>query len=119
MNKFCCRKGFLVVTKDELDEMANVGFCDLKRLPSGDYSVYLGERGCPCLNDFKCLIHKSPNRPKVCGKFPIFIEGDTVRVSGRCLAVREGLLYPYIAKLKSLGYKIYEGDSTWEIFNTK
>jgi Fe-S-cluster containining protein len=81
----------------------------LKLLPYGKYSLFLGNPdGCPSLEGSKCKIHKNPLRPATCGRFPIFIEGNKVKLSQRCLAVKQGKLYPYEAEFLKKGYKIIE-----------
>ena len=77
---------------------------------------------CPSLNpDFTCSIHKNKGRSNTCHKFPIFIEGNKVKISPRCLAYREGLLYPYIAKLLSMGLVLVKSAqySDQECFNNQ
>jgi len=63
---------------------------------------------CPSLKDFKCIIHKNPKRPLTCRQFPIFIDGNMIKLSPRCLAVKQGLIYPYISQLLKLGMKLSE-----------
>ena len=75
----------------------------LKKIDSNKFSLNMNS-GCPMLKDFKCTIHKNKNRPEACKQFPIFIEGKTIRLSQRCPAVKEGLLYPFIKKMISQGY---------------
>jgi Fe-S-cluster containining protein len=112
---YCCRKGYLVITKEEVDIMCGRRMEELtqkkslKLLPDGKYSLFLGNPGgCPSLKDNKCMIHKNPKRPDTCKAFPIFIEGDTVNLSQRCLAVKQEKLYPYVAEMLKAGYKIVE-----------
>lgn len=115
---FCCRKGYLVIKEDEIElvtqgrkkELEHKGI--IKKIDSS-YSLNLGsvEGGCPSLKDFKCMIHKEKKRPEACKKFPIFFENSTVLLSGRCLAVKQGRLYPYISALIRAGIKVREGNS--------
>lgn len=126
---YCCRKGYLVlkpeevdtVTQNRKDELIQKGI--LKKLKD-NYSLFMGnyEQPCPSLNEkFQCMIHKNPFRSKVCGDFPLFIEGDLIRVSIRCLAANEGLLYPYVKQLIELGFKLQQQDSfgALELYNVK
>jgi len=116
---YCCRKGYLVLTEEEAkvvtrDDIA--GFLKnnrIKKIKDNKYSFYLGDYNhqCPCLKDLKCIAHKDPNRPLACRQFPVFIEGKNLRLSPRCLAVKNNLLYPYVAKLVKNGFKIIEGDA--------
>ncbi len=104
---YCCRKGYLVLDEKEVKKFK--GNEDIiKKLDNGKYSLNMNKRGCPCLEDYKCKIYKT--RPKVCREFPIFVNDKTIRISPRCLAVKEDLLYPYIAKLIKMGYKIQKND---------
>lgn len=97
---YCCRKGYLV-----MDEASAKLFKNLKKINEKQYSVSLQD-DCPNLINFKCIIHKNPDRPKACQDFPIFLEGKTIKLSNRCLAVKEGKFYGFIKEMESLGYKI-------------
>lgn len=67
--------------------------------------------GCPSLKENKCVVHTNPGRPVACREFPLFLWRDkTVKLSKRCPAVREELLYPYLAKFKRMGYSLVYGD---------
>jgi Fe-S-cluster containining protein len=120
---YCCRKGYLVlnqkqirlILKDKIDLFLKRGL--LIKIDENTSSLYLGNYlyPCPCLIDLKCIIHKSKNRPDACKNFPIFLDRNLVKFSSRCLAVRQGLFYPYIKKLISLGYKIQESDVFYNI----
>jgi len=119
---YCCRKGHLVIKEDEIDEVMQGREAELEnegaltRTKDGRYSLNLdnSNEGCPSLKDNKCTIHKSSKRPKVCGDFPIFIEGNKVRFSGRCTAVQEGKFYPYVKKFLAMGFKVEEGDRMYD-----
>jgi len=101
---YCCRKGYLVLTKKEAKLIAKDLDSDcLKKNGEDKYSLKLP---CPALEDFKCRIYKSKNRPTVCREFPLFLEGKTIRVSNRCPACREGMLYPYVKELIASGYTL-------------
>ena len=115
---YCCRKGYLVLTLEEADivsqkrtnELIEKGI--IRKFDNGKYSLDLGntEMSCPSLNsnDFTCKIHKKRKRPDACKLFPIFIQGNEIKISPRCLAVKQNLFYPFIARLKKLGYRISE-----------
>jgi len=115
---YCCRKGYLIINPEKVDKVCQKRTKELgeknilKKLKSGDYSLDLGntEMSCPSLDkeNFKCKIHKSKKRPEACELFPIFMHGNEIKISPRCLAVKQNLFYPYIARLKKLGYKISE-----------
>ncbi len=116
---YCCRKGYLILTLEETDLFSRYSADfkkeELKKLENGDYSLNLQMNGfgCPMLGkDFKCTIHKEEKRPHTCKQFPLFVdeENKILRLSSRCLAVREGKLYPYIAQIKSMGYCIIRGN---------
>lgn len=124
---YCCRKGYLVLTEVEADVITDNNIPQfikegrIKQIKENKYSFYLGDynKPCPCLKDLKCAVHKNPNRPLACRQFPVFIEGNTIRLSPRCLAVKNSLLYPYIAKLVKNGYKLLESDvfADLELYN--
>lgn len=111
---YCCRKGYLVMTQRQADLVTSgktQEFLEkekLKKLTNKMYSLDMEKEGmpCPALIDYKCTIHNKRNRPKACKEFPIFIEGNKIRLSARCPAVREGKLYPFVHKLVSTGYKL-------------
>lgn len=111
---YCCRKGYLVmslkeaelVTQNQISLLEAKGV--LKKIRDEEYSFDLNNQGsyCPSLVDFKCVIHRNKNRPSACKEFPLFIQGDLVKLSPRCPAVKEGLFYPYVIKFLKKGYKI-------------
>lgn len=112
---FCCRKGYLILSKKEAVLVMGVQMSKLKKedIPAineeGKYLLNIGtkDRSCPRLNKYKCDIHKHAGRPKACKEFPIFIwENKKIRISERCQASREGRFYKYAAKFKSLGYDV-------------
>jgi len=107
---YCCRKGYLVLTKKELDIITqNKPAKDqIKPLVFNTFSLNLSP-SCPSLKNFKCIIHKSKDRPTTCKEFPVFIERNTVKLSGRCPAVKQGKFYPYVHEWIKLGYNIEEG----------
>jgi len=110
---YCCRKGYLhldagnlnLVTQGRVKELEENKTLSKK---GGVFSLYMGnhDQPCPSLKDCKCMIHDNPNRPLACKQFPIFLEGKNIRMSCRCPAIKEGLLYPYIARLIQLGYSV-------------
>ena len=110
---YCCRKGYLLLSSKEKDlvvgdhikELTDNG-C-LVKTEKGEYSLDLDSKheGCPSLDGHKCRIHKELDRPKACKDFPLFIwENKIIRMSQRCPAVMNNLLYPYLAEFKSMGY---------------
>ncbi len=108
---YCCRKGYLVLTKEESEVVAGEKLESLivkdvvKKTDDDNYSLHINP--CPSLKDNKCSIHKDPKRPTVCREFPIFLwSNKVIHVSNRCLFVKQGLLYPYLAELKLKGYKL-------------
>lgn len=117
-NAYCCRKGFLILTEEELDLLTGSKREELEAKEfikpqdnnkfSLNFSNHLGS--CPQLKDSKCLIHKNPKRPSTCEKFPIFVDEEKkeIRLSPRCFAVKENKLYPYIHQFLELGFKVNE-----------
>lgn len=105
---YCCRKGHLPLKESEIRLILNDNPKNLKKRSNGKHSFYLGSNGCPKLKDFKCTIHNNPERPKICQEFPIFVIDKSVRISSRCLAVRQNLLYPFIKEFMQAGYQIID-----------
>jgi Fe-S-cluster containining protein len=110
---FCCRRGYLLLTGDEVNVMRGARKEDMQVIPTamdaGEGFVFdLGAGdGCPNLMDYKCTIHSNPMRPNACKEFPLFIwEDKTIMVTYACPAVKEAKLYPYLAKFKRMGYKL-------------
>ncbi len=94
---YCCRKGYLILNKNELKNFKN-GF--VKILENDKFSLNLGDT-CPCLVDYRCTIYTK--RPKACREFPIFIHGNKLTLSKRCPAVMSGQLFPFLKKLIANG----------------
>ena len=115
-NAYCCKKGFLIVNEEEInllagdkkEQLTKEGF--IKKQDNNTFSLNFSNNlgGCPALDGSKCTIHKNPNRPSTCDKFPIFIneEKKEIRLSPRCFAVKENKLYPFVHACKQLGYEI-------------
>ena len=103
---YCCRKGYLPLNESEIKLVLGDELDNLKKHSNGDLSLEFGAHGCPRLNDFKCTIHNDPKRPKVCRDYPIFVNGNTVRISSKCLAVRQNLLYPFIKEFMHRGFRV-------------
>lgn len=111
---YCCRKGYLVLNQKELglvsqckkNELINQG--RLKKTNDGRYSLFIGDSNqpCPSLSGLKCLVYGHKHRPKCCREYPLFIEGNTLRLASRCPAVSLGMLYPYAKRIQMLGYEI-------------
>ncbi len=128
---YCCRKGYLVLDKEEAGLLAGESQEELerkgrlKRLRSGGYSLFLGEKDAPCpmLKGFKCRVHDNPKRPAACRNFPVFIDRNTktVRLSHRCLAVRERKLYAFETEWIAAGWRVIESDPFYdiELFNVR
>ncbi len=125
---YCCRKGYLVLSKKEikliLDNKEKEYEDCVKKLDENKYSLYMGTNNKPCprlLENFFCSIHTKRNRPLACKEFPIFIKEDIIYLSSRCLAVKQGLFFPYIKKLQKLGYKLapVENFKALEVFYNK
>lgn len=119
---YCCRKGYLVLEENEVDtitqgkrkELEEKG--RLKKIKDGRYSLYMGNSEFPCPSqgkDNKCMIYKK--RTQTCKDFPVFIEGKDIRLSPRCLAVRNGKLYPYERMFIAAGYKLMKCDEYGEL----
>ncbi len=120
---YCCRKGFLVLKEDEKDIVTQNRAPELeqkavlKKIGDGKYSLNLAgtgtgvstEESCPSLKDNKCTIYTHAKRPLACAQFPIFIHGDTIRMSPRCLAVKMNVFYPYEKQWIALGFKLDKG----------
>jgi len=115
---YCCKKGYIMVREHQLKQIATEEKRKvlekenkIKEFPfSGkfqiDFTNSLG--GCPALKNNKCTIHKNPIRPKVCHEFPIFVFVDHIKISSKCPAHQNNKLYPFIKKLKEIGYEIRE-----------
>ena len=111
---YCCRKGYLVVSKIQADLISGNRFIEfqskhiIKVLGNQTYSFYIGnpEFSCPSLKENKCMVHTKKNRPQACKEFPIFLVNNIVRFSSRCPAVVLNKFYPYIKKIMKLGYII-------------
>lgn len=118
---YCCRKGYLVLTleqtkiiiKDKIYDFEQRG---LLKKNGKNYSLFIGnyDYPCPCLQEHKCIIHRSPQRPLACKDFPIFITENTIRFSPRCLAVKLNMFYPHIKKLMKMSYNIDESNTIFD-----
>ncbi len=117
-NAFCCRKCYLILKPSQVDEVTQGRKTEMMKdgllteMKDGRYSMYMGaaDLPCPSLKENKCSIHTSRKRPKTCRDFPIFVKDDMVLLSPRCLAVRMGLLYPYVKRLMMLGYRVIKAE---------
>lgn len=114
----CCRKGRLVVSREELSEIFHG---DEKEIEESSKSIYNGKedkfmldlhregKGCPALRDeVLCSIHKSSKRPQTCGDFPIFFKGKNIHIHQRCPAAFEGKFYAFSYEATLMGYKIFD-----------
>jgi len=79
---------------------------DLILMPIDKRYIFNLGKGCPNLVEFKCIIHKNPDRPKACKEFPLFISENTIIVTEDCPAVKQSMLYPYLAEFKTMGYTL-------------
>ena len=106
----CCRSEHLLLTEKEAVGMMKMDLSELRKLevPKEDKYIFnLGSSSCPNLRNYRCNIHKNPDRPKACKEFPLFIwKNNTIMVSFKCPAAKENKLYPFLAKFKALGYKL-------------
>ena len=107
---YCCRCGNLPISKEE----SAVFDKKILTIFESKYLLNLKSPGCPHLENFKCKIHSNPLRPLACREFPLFLRENTVFLSHRCLAVKKGLLYPYIKKFQAQGFEIIESDPFYD-----
>lgn len=122
----CCRKGFLPLNGKELQAVTQGKPLDkVKKTGDDQYSLFMGrpDTPCPSLKDWKCSIYKNPDRPRVCGDYPIFLDREKkeVKLSPRCTAVQEGKFYGYEAEMLELGYKLVKPQkySEFDFMNVK
>lgn len=102
---YCCRKGFLLLSRKEIN-ILKLDINALTILPVDKRYIFNLSKGCPNLKDYKCIIHKNSKRPKACKEFPLFIFGKTIIITEDCPAVKQNLLYPFLAEFKSMGYEL-------------
>lgn len=102
---YCCRRGYLLLSKKEVG-LLRIDFNNLVIMPVDKRYIFNLSKGCPNLKDYKCTIHKNSKRPKVCKEFPLFIFEKTIIITEDCPAVKENMLYPFLAEFKSMGYKL-------------
>jgi len=107
---YCCRKGHLTLTAKEANLITQNKTKEFEKQGTIKknkevFSLNLG-KSCPSLKDFKCIIHKNPQRPLMCKQFPIFITEKSIRFSKGCAAVSKGLFYPYEKQFLNRGYKL-------------
>jgi len=107
---YCCRTGNLSISKEE---SAVFDKNSIVKTDKG-YLLNLKSPGCQHLENFKCRIHPNPLRPLVCREFPLFIRGNTVLLSHRCLAVKTGKFYPYIKQFQANGLRVIESDQMYD-----
>lgn len=113
---FCCRNGFLILNQKELDFLCGfkkeklISEAKIQEKMFGKYLLNLNNSlgGCPQLKNFKCLIHKRPDRPKTCKEFPIFVLDNKIKISSRCLAKSENKFFKFEIEAKKLGFEIVE-----------
>ena len=75
-------------------------------LRDNEYTINLTP--CPQLERRVCLIHDSPDRPKICKNYPIFKESNLkiIEFSVECPAFLEGLFEQYYPEISKRGYEI-------------
>jgi len=113
---YCCRKGFLMLNSKEVDLIIGknkdkfLKENSLKEMLNGKYSFNFenSEGACPQLKNFKCLIHQHEGRPQTCKDFPIFVLGDKIKVSPRCLAKKQNKFFEFEKEAERLGYEIVD-----------
>jgi len=112
-NAYCCRKGYILMNAKEKKAVMGISQASVRQIGE-NFSLYLGDYNAPCprLKDNKCTIFLHPDRPRICGDFPIMIRDNQIILSPRCLAVKMGKFYPYVTMLIQLGYKLAE-TSNW------
>lgn len=118
-NAYCCRKGYLVLTKKEVELIALEEKHNLEEkglittLNDGKFSLCIHNIACPCLKDNKCLIHHNKARPKICKEFPVYFDlsTKTVLIAKRCFAIQRGMFYPIGKILEKNKYSIIYADS--------
>jgi len=120
---YCCRKGYLVLLKKQFSKVMNgkeQEYADKVKKVGDSFSLFMGTPDMPCPSlreDFTCGIHKSSLRPLACREFPLFIRDNTIYLSNRCPAARDGLLYPYIARLVKMGLKYHKNEEMLDMMN--
>jgi Fe-S-cluster containining protein len=102
---YCCRRGYLLLSEKEAD-LLQMDIKDLILMPVDKRYIFNLAKGCPNLTDFKCTIHKDQQRPKACKEFPLFIFEKTIIVTEDCPAVKQNMLYPFLAEFKTMGYAL-------------
>ena len=120
---YCCRKGYLILNQKEFKLVFKGKEAEyqtnhlLKKINPEQTSFYLGNSAHPCpqLENLKCKIHQSKDRPQCCKDFPLFLKNKQIMLSPRCFAVKKDLLYPYIRKLIKLGYQQKEAEPFTEL----
>lgn len=109
---FCCKNGSLLLqneneinaifkgTKYKIEEL-------IEKTKSNNYTFNLTKTNCPNLSiDFKCNIHKNPNRPIICSDYPLMKVKNFIMTSSACPAFEDKILDKYLEELKKLGFKI-------------
>ena len=114
----CCREGKLLILSDnerkaiipdeKFKEFLENGKIEISK--TNNKWIHLNNDkcgGCPNLKkNSRCKIYTNPNKPKVCGDFPIVRQELFITASDFCPAVKEKRLDEYMEKLKELGCKI-------------
>ncbi len=118
-NAFCCSKGILVLTEDELlavfhDDKKQMSENKqyITKQPDGRFALDLSRdgKGCPSLNKKTkmCTIHSSSRRSKTCSDFPIFVHDSDKKIfiSPRCFAHIDRKFYAFRFEAEHNGYRI-------------
>ena len=113
-HSYCCRKGYLVLSPEEMEVTMQdqkekyLKKSLLKLMPDGNWSLFMGDKdySCPSLKGNMCMIHKNPLRSDTCRVFPISIVDGVINQSRRCPARWNRKLYPYVAQLVNMGFKL-------------
>jgi hypothetical protein len=106
---YCCRRGYLLLSEKEVN-LLKIDITTLKILPVDKRYIFNLSTGCPNLKKYKCIIHTNPDRPKTCKEFPLFISEKTIIITEDCPAVKDNMLYPFLAEFKKMGYEIKYSD---------
>ena len=102
---FCCRRGYLLLSEKEVALLC-LDIKDLHIMPIDKRYIFNLSKGCPNLVEYKCKIHKNPDRPNVCKEFPLFIHYNTIILTEDCPAVKDNQLYPFLAEFKAMGFTL-------------
>ncbi len=101
----CCKQGKLLLDASQIPIVAKGSQTVLRK--DGYFELSLANIGCPNLtSENKCAIFTHNKRPKMCAEYPLFLRGKFVFVASSCTGFAQGLLEPYLLKIKELGYTV-------------